>query len=292
MANIVGIGIATLDIINTTDGYPNEDAEVRASSQAIMRGGNVTNTLSVLSQYGHHCYWGGTLADDHGSTIIKENLKQHQVDFNNIRVIKGGHSPTSYITLNKNNGSRTIVHYRDLPEFHFDDFCNINLNNTDWLHFEGRNTEQVLKMVLRAKDLFPALPISLEIEKSRLNIETLFNGPDVLFFSKHYAHEQGYNSAQQLLESVMTQISNNESKPLLLCTWGDKGAYALENDTLMHADTIQQTRAVDTIGAGDTFNAGFIHHYLQTENTHNALTKACELASKKCAQTGFEDLIR
>ena len=28
MAHILGIGIATLDIINTVDGYPPEDAEI------------------------------------------------------------------------------------------------------------------------------------------------------------------------------------------------------------------------------------------------------------------------
>jgi hypothetical protein len=50
MAKILGIGIAALDIINTVDGYPNEDAEVRAINQRVCRGGNATNTLVVLSQ--------------------------------------------------------------------------------------------------------------------------------------------------------------------------------------------------------------------------------------------------
>ena len=35
MAHILGIGIATLDIINTVDGYPPEDAEVRAMARIL-----------------------------------------------------------------------------------------------------------------------------------------------------------------------------------------------------------------------------------------------------------------
>jgi ketohexokinase len=62
MPHILGIGIATLDIINSVDGYPAEDTEVRALRQQLRRGGNCTNTLAVLSQLGHRCAWGGVLA--------------------------------------------------------------------------------------------------------------------------------------------------------------------------------------------------------------------------------------
>src|SRR5690606_2634666 len=43
MGHVLAIGIATLDIVNTVDGYPAEDAEVRASAQRVSRGGNATN---------------------------------------------------------------------------------------------------------------------------------------------------------------------------------------------------------------------------------------------------------
>ena len=49
MANILAVGIATIDIINRVNGYPHEDDEIRAISQSIRRGGNATNTLVVLS---------------------------------------------------------------------------------------------------------------------------------------------------------------------------------------------------------------------------------------------------
>src|SRR3569623_1531043 len=64
MARILGIGTATLDIINRVDGYPAEDSEVRALARRISRGGNCPNTLVVLSQLGLRCDWGGVLAEE------------------------------------------------------------------------------------------------------------------------------------------------------------------------------------------------------------------------------------
>ena len=51
MAKILAVGIATLDIINTVDRYPEEDSEIRALSQHQTRGGNATNTLRVESAW-------------------------------------------------------------------------------------------------------------------------------------------------------------------------------------------------------------------------------------------------
>ena len=64
MSNILAVGIATVDIINTVEHYPAADDEVRAVAQSIRRGGNASNTLVLLAALGHRCSWAGTLADD------------------------------------------------------------------------------------------------------------------------------------------------------------------------------------------------------------------------------------
>lgn len=62
MVSVLGIGVATFDVVNSVDAYPLEDAKIRVRARRTARGGNVTNTLVVLSQLGHRCAWGGTLA--------------------------------------------------------------------------------------------------------------------------------------------------------------------------------------------------------------------------------------
>ena len=122
MAKILAVGIATLDIINTVESYPLLDSETRALSQHKTRGGNATNTLAVLSQLGHQCYWAGVLIDETDTQLIRKDLALYNIDISACQKAANGKMPTSYITLDQQTGSRTIVHFRDCPEYSFASF--------------------------------------------------------------------------------------------------------------------------------------------------------------------------
>ena len=47
---------------------------------------------------------------------------------------------------------------------------------------------------------------------------------------------------------------------------------------------------VDTLGAGDTFNAGIIHSLSRGRSVSEALQYACKLAGTKCGMVGFDGL--
>ncbi|MFV2056962.1 MAG: PfkB family carbohydrate kinase [Thiohalomonadales bacterium] len=290
MSRFLGVGIATLDVINTTAEFPDEDQEVRAVSQRLCRGGNVCNTLSVLSQLGNASTWCGTLADDNAALVISDDLRRHNIDFSNSRTIEGGHTPTSYITLNQQSGSRTIVHYRKLPELDFGTFKQLDLAQFSCCHFEGRNVEETRKMILHVRHLYPAMIISVEIEKPRADIEQLFSAADILFFSQGFAQSRNFASADLFLSHASLGAWRQDT--LLVCTWGDQGAWLIGNEIALphHQSAINQGVAVDTLGAGDTFIAGFLHRWLLDNNAPQALEFACELAAKKCRQIGLEGL--
>ena len=288
MARILGVGNATLDIVNVVDSYPHEDQEVRAISQHIHRGGNATNTLSVLSQLGHECAWAGTLARERDAELIRADLIEHGIDLSAVHEVARGKVPTSYISLSRLNDSRTIVHYRDLPEYQASDFARIDLNLFDWLHFEGRNIEQIRSMLQRARREQPNLICSLEVEKQREGIEELFPLVDMLMFSKDYVLRKGWHDATHFLQAMGKQgLSAGIS-----CTWGDKGAYALSRDgQLLHEPAFPPKMVVDTLGAGDVFNAGLIDQLVRGHSLDLALIGASRLAGKKCGVYGLRNLV-
>ena len=285
---ILGIGIATLDIVNTVDGYPEEDTEVRALQQQRRRGGNATNTLAVLAQQGHHCCWAGVLANEPDTQIILDDLDHHRIDYRHCRRTTDGKAPTSYITLNRCNGSRTIVHYRDLPEFRFRDFDAIDLSRFDWVHFEGRNVAETRKMMEKCAKKRPSLPRSLEVEKVRPGIEALFPLANLLLFSKAYAAYGGFGNAIDFLRSIRQQHPHS----VLICAWGDQGAVAMDTDDSVYTSrAYPPPRVVDTTGAGDVFNAGIIDGLMQNQGLESALSAACRLAGHKCGMPGIDGLI-
>jgi len=287
MATILGIGIATLDIINTVANYPAEDSKNRVLNRKISRGGNAANTLVILSQLGHHCAWGGVSTDKPDGQFVLADLHAHGIDTTACRLEPHSEMPTSYILLNQHNGSRTIVHYRDLPEFTFADFQTIDLTHFDWLHCEGRNIADMRHMLQWAHHVKPTLTISVEIEKPRPAIEQLFNEADILLFSRAFAHYCGHDDGLAFLHAMRQQISHAR----LICAWGSHGAYALDTDNIsLYSPACPPPQVVDTLGAGDTFNAGIIHGLCQKNDLATTLHAACRLAGRKCGQIGLTGL--
>ncbi len=286
--HILGIGIVTLDIINLVEHYPTEDEELRALSQRICLGGNAANTLGVLSQFGHACDWVGTLASDASANVILEEFSQNNIRAKYSKIIHSGRQPTSYINLNQRNGSRTIVHYRDLPELDFQHFCTIPLQHFDWLHFEARAIHETIRMVKLSKKQYPNKIISIEVEKPRDDIRAILGLADVYLFSKNYANTIGFTNAADFLHH-QKQFSPHAD---LVVAWGNQGAFTLlKTGDLLSSNAYPPKQVIDTLGAGDTFNAAIIHHRLAKNHWQSTLNFACQLAGKKCGQMGFNKLV-
>jgi ketohexokinase len=279
MPRVMCVGVATLDIINRVEQYPAEDSEVRASEQSQRMGGNAANTATILAQLGVQAFWVGNLAQS--AEIIEHGFARHGVDASLAVRIPNAAMPTSYILLSKASGSRSIVHFRDMPEYCAEDFLKLDLRSFDWVHFEGRAIDQLVPMLRRARGMW-GLPVSLEVEKPRKGIEELFEQADLLLFSRAYALTQGFSDAPALLGSLPQGV-------LATCTWGAQGAWAIDHDgRLLHAAASPLGSVVDTLGAGDVFNAAMVHALSLGRTVGQALQAAVALASSQCGREGLE----
>ena len=276
---VLCVGIATLDIVNRVAVYPPEDSEVRASSQSQRLGGNAANTAIVLAQLGAQVSWVGNLGDR--APIVEQTFARHGVDASLAVRIPNATLPTAYITLSEATGTRSIVHYRDLPEYPAEEFLGLDLSGLDWVHFEGRAIDQ-LAVMLRHVRATPGLTVSLEVEKPRQGIEALFEHTDLLLFSHDYATARGFQGAEALLHSL-------PAGRRATCTRGAQGAWAIDRDgRLSHTAAPVLDAVVDTVGAGDVFNAAIVNCLGMGRPLHQALQAAVVLASSQCTRDGLE----
>jgi ketohexokinase len=288
MSSFLGVGNLVLDTVLTTSHFPAENEEMRAEVRQLQPGGNAANTLYVLKQLGHECALASAIAvDDSGRKLLKA-INDRGIDTSLCQKRLKGATPTSYVLVNKENGSRTIVHYRDLDELDFEHFAKQEIERFDWLHFEGRNVDNLKGMLNIARTFCPNTPISLELEKPRAGIETLLGVPNLIIIAKHYATDTGLANAEAAIEHVRPFAA----QATLVCTWGSEGAwFASPGGPVQHQPAIPVPRVVDTLGAGDTFNAGLLHKLAEGHPIDEAVRFATELAARKIRQQGFDDLL-
>lgn len=294
-ARVLGVGIATLDLVNQVARYPEEDSEVRALAQWRARGGNAANTLEVLGQLGHRCHWAGTLGDDAAADFIRANLEGRGIDVRHGVPVPEGVTPSSFITLSRATGSRTIVHYRDLPELSAADFARIPLEGLDWIHFEGRNPSETAAMIARSRRDVPRAAISVELEKDRAGIEVLFEGPDqvqpdLLLIARAFVRARSGTGADPA--RALADLSRRTRARTLVLGWGAAGAWlCLQGGEPQYCPAVPPAQVIETLGAGDVLNAGVIDGLMRGLPAWEAVSWGVRLAGFKCGRVGLSDLV-
>ncbi|XP_027706286.1 ketohexokinase isoform X2 [Vombatus ursinus] len=293
---ILCVGLVVLDIINVVEKYPEEDADSRCLTQRWQRGGNASNSCTILSLLGAPCAFMGSLAPGHVADFVLDDLRRYSVDLRYTVPQRVGSVPISTVIISAATGSRTILHAnRNLPDVSAKDFEKVDLNRFKWIHFEGRNASEQVKMLQRVEQHNKRLPqaqqikISVEVEKPREELYQLFAYGDVVFVSKDVARHMGFRSAAETLKGLYNRVGKGA---MLVCAWAEEGADALGPDgRLLHSDAFPPPRVVDTLGAGDTFNASVIFSLSQGKSMQEALTFGCQIAGKKCGIQGYDGIV-
>ncbi|XP_074065973.1 ketohexokinase isoform X6 [Macrotis lagotis] len=293
---ILCVGLVVLDIINVVEKYPEEDADSRCLTQRWQRGGNASNSCTILSLLGAPCAFMGSLAPGHVADFVLDDLRRYSVDLRYTVSQRVGSIPISTVIISAATGSRTILHaHRNLPDVSAKDFEKVDLNRFKWIHFEGRNASEQVKMLQRVEQHNKKLPreqqirISVEVEKPREELYQLFAHGDVVFVSKDVARHMGFRSAAETLKGLYSRVGKGA---VLVCAWAEEGADALGPDgRLLHSDAFPPPRVVDTLGAGDTFNASVIFSLSQGKSMQEALTFGCQIAGKKCGVQGYDGIV-
>lgn len=286
MARVLCVGTAVLDLVFTVGRHPGEDEEIRAEGLRVAPGGNAANTARVLRQLGHEAALGAVLGEHPAGSPLEEGLRAAGVDLAPARRM-AAMPPLSCILLHARGGGRTIVHHRGVPEYALDDLLAVDLAGVDWVHFEARPGPETARMIRHARLTLPRLPISLEVEKPRPGIEECFAMTGLVLFSRGFVLSRGFERPEPFLQELRRRVDG----PLLVAAWGEEGAWAIERSGgLLHAPAVPPERVVDTVGAGDAFNAGMIDALLRGLPPGKALASACALAGRKVGQAGFDGI--
>lgn len=279
--NVLIVGNCVVDQIMVLPHYPHQDEELLAEEKTMAIGGNACNSSRILAELGHQVSLVSSLARDSEAQWLLEQLSDAGINTEYCRQHPAYATPVSSIWLNQQNGSRTIVHYRNLPELALQDLQKIRAGQYQWIHFEGRNIETLRHYLPALMD--SAIPVSLEIEKNREQIEQLLPYVNTVIVSSQYL------SNRKLSAKDCLQALKRYNRCLnIVCTLGSSGLIAMdENNELYEIEAEPIEHVIDTIGAGDCFIAGLIDHLMEKKSFPSALRFANRLAARKIQYRGM-----
>jgi len=230
-----------------------------------LPGGMVANAACVLSSLGTSTYFFSALGEDKYTKSLIESFQPCHVNLDYIDVLQSHENFRAAILLHPNGVDRTIMLYSaEKPVLVLDDTKLEALKNAAFVYalISDLKTLPEYKSLLKelkasgVKFMFDA-ECSTFTSKDDPEDQFFFNLADILSFNDEAIIKYGGNEG----ENAVNHLVSGTDKVVLI-TRGDKGSTVVTDKTRFDTSCFP-VKVADTTGAGDTFNAAFLHAYMK-----------------------------
>lgn len=266
--DVIVVGELNVDLIlNEVQHFPVVGKEVLAHHMTLALGSSSAIFASNLKTLGSSVTYIGKLGNDIFGDHIIRALDVKGVDISNI-IFSEGKATGATVVLNYNEDRAMVTHPGAMSDLTIKDITDEALLSAKHLHVSSVFLQPGLKPDLallfkRAKEL--GLTTSMDpqwdpAEKWDIGLPDLLKYVDI--FMPNMAELKALTNSADL-EAAINSIKTAGN--IIVVKDGNKGAYLCEEETIIHQPAFLNKTVVDSIGAGDSFDAGFIHRFVQGE---------------------------
>ncbi|MGY5846136.1 carbohydrate kinase family protein [Salegentibacter sp. HM20] len=286
---ILVIGELNVDILlNGIQGFPQMGKEILADTMKVVLGSSSAIFAANAAALGASVSFCGKVGQDDYGKLCVQSLTDMQVD-------------TRYISISpkKNTGATLILNYEqdranitycgamaefiinDIPWDHIADFDHVHLSN--FFVQEGIR-DHIIPIFKKLKSC--GVSTSLDIQWDVLE-RWDFDYKNCLAYVDFFLPNESELVAltgTETVEQAITEIKKY-SKYLAL-KMGNEGSLGVHQQEFIKTEAFCPEKFVDAIGAGDSFNAGFITHFLETQNFKESLIRGNLMGAANTTATG------
>ena len=261
--------------------FPAPGTKVSASEFVITGGGCAANASVTVARLDGRAAFAGPLGGkgDAISNRILSDLEKEGVDCAGVVRVDGGTASVSLILLDA-TGEKTIATRRgvNLGNVLPNDPASL-VADADAVLVDNRFPEFVTAICRAAQAR--GIPVVIDLDQATKTDDPLLAlGTHVVASTEALFGMTGLNDYEEALERLAKHLSG-----FVAITDGPKGVYWLEDGALRHLPAFR-VEAIDSLGAGDAFHAGFALAIAEGRTLPDILRFASATAALKCTKFG------
>ncbi|MGE6612117.1 ribokinase [Peribacillus sp. NPDC076916] len=279
MIRIAVVGSSSMDLVVTSTKRPMAGETVLGESFITVPGGKGANQAVAAARLGAEVSMVGCVGDDVYGEIILENLKKNHVNTEYVEPVTGSASGTAHITLSE--GDNSIIVVKGANDFITPEYVQKAkkvIEESDIVMVQQEIPEETVEYLAEMCNRLQ-MRLLLNPAPARKLSEAVIQQASFLTPNEH-EFEILFNGRDRT--KVLTEYPNK-----LFITEGKNGVRYFDG----HEEKVVpsfEVEAVDTTGAGDTFNAAFAVAVAEGKSFDECLSFANRAASISVTKLGAQ----
>jgi len=287
---VVGLGMATLDVLLRLTDMPTWDRGTRLSDFGFDGGGPVGTAIVAAARLGGHAGFIGTAGDDTAAELKLRSFVTAGVDLSRIVRREAPEDQIIIVHVQEGSGERVFsgvsrpTDAKLLPE----ELDRAYITSADYLHLDGWHPEAALQAAKWMQEAGKTVVMDGSKTSGRVlgPRRELIEHVDVLISGSGFAQGvTGLDDRWAALEAVL------ELGPrIAVQTEGELGSYTVSRDPHFGAARFHMPAfpcdVLDTTGAGDVFHGAFIVGMIHDWSLRDIVRFATAVSAIKCTRLG------
>jgi len=283
--DIVGIGMATLDVLVRLDEMPTWERGAQIDQFALDGGGPAGTAVVAAAKFGAKTGFISTAGDDEPARIKLASFLEHGVDLSRNVVRPGRERQVIVCYVSEKTGDRRFSGVKGLHEGQLkpEELDRGYITSARFLHLDGFHYEAAYAAAGWMREAGKTVVYDGAETRRSVSDATrrLLERVDILICGAGFAQSlTGMEDRERAIRTALTM-----GLKTVVQTEGAVGCYSATGEEYFHTPAFQ-VDVVDTTGAGDVFHGGYLFGMLKGWDARTIARFSTAVSALKCTRLG------